>query len=83
MGVLGEIHCWPWSAARRGFIGVRRMAFRERVVWCDRPAGTAALPASASALADPHALSGLGRADLELPTLLNERGGRCASFPQA
>ena len=59
------------------------MAFRERVVWCDRPAGTAALPASASAVADPHALPRLGGVDLELPTLLIEPGRRCASFPLA
>ena len=46
-------------------------------------AGTAALPASARALADPHALPGLGGVDLKLPTLLIEPGRRCASFPQA
>lgn len=59
------------------------MALRERVLCSDRLAGTAALPASARALADPHALPRLGRADLELPTLLIEPGRRCASFPLA
>lgn len=68
---------------RWGFVGARTMALRHRVLWRDRLAGIAALAASARALAGPHALPRLGRADLELPMLLNEPGRRCASFPQA
>ena len=59
------------------------MALRERVLCSDRLAGTAVLPASASAVADPHALPRLGWADLEMPTLLIEPDRRCASFPLA